>query len=112
MADVLLYIRLWIWGHFFALAGGCVLTVLVGWIEKWQRKQVSTLIYGGIIILLLFGAGYKTWSDEHSTVTSRDQTISRLLTTINDSSKPQFKLRFDLVDVTTLSRLLKNTVGA
>lgn len=57
----------------FVLLGGCVLTVLVGLLEKYFFKhQLSLRGYTGIILALLFFACFQSWQQERRSRLGRE----------------------------------------
>jgi hypothetical protein len=52
--------------HIVTLAAGCVVTVLIGIIEKHVFKRpVSLKVEIGVFLLFLFFACFQTWRDEY-----------------------------------------------
>jgi hypothetical protein len=57
----------------FVLLGGCVLTVLVGFYEKFiAKKAVSVRAYVRVIVTLMFFACFQAWQQEHRSKIGRE----------------------------------------
>jgi hypothetical protein len=55
-----------VWAHAITLAAGCVVTVMLGIIEKHILKRpVSAKIETAILLVFVFFACFQAWRDEH-----------------------------------------------
>src|SRR2546429_91685 len=78
-----------VWDHAITLAAGCIVTVMLGIIEKRiLKRSVSVRTEIGILLAFILFACFQAWRDQfkealripdlQSQVTSRDQTIKEL----------------------------------
>ena len=65
--------------HILTLAAGCVVTILIGLIEKYVvKRQVSWKADIAILLVFLFFACFQAWRDEHRKAINTQAEIERL----------------------------------
>jgi hypothetical protein len=61
-----------IWGHLITLVAGCVVTYVIGLIEKHVLKRpVSLRTEVGILAVFVFAACFQAWQDQHTSAKGR-----------------------------------------
>lgn len=76
--------------HLFTLLAGCVVTVIIGVIEKrFLKKPISVQLEIGILLCFLVFACFKAWRDQYRVA----QQVPMLSATVKDQGEQILKLR-------------------
>lgn len=64
--------------HWIVLMTGSIVTVIVGFIERYRRKQVSWKFYGAVVFVLVFCASFLAWQDKHKAFLQSEDRVRTL----------------------------------
>jgi hypothetical protein len=77
--------------HAFTLAGGCLVTVLLGIIQKYVlRREVSWKVDIGVLLAFVLFACFQAWRDQYRAVLISNRETAAVNAKIDQLSKPDF----------------------